>query len=92
MTLGTMADIAGDNAAHLITFPSTARFITVCAIGGTMRLGDKANVAAARGVLCPQNVPVTVTVDDADTTDYFGNNQVGLYIPSGTTATITYGT
>lgn len=91
MTVLPIADIAGDNAAHALgTAGQRARWIKVTASGGTARLGNSA-VAAAVGVLCPQNVPVTLESNGADPTDSYDLAGIEAYVPSGTTLTVTYG-
>lgn len=88
----TIADITGDNAKHQLsaTPGQRARWVCFSALGGPMRVGDT-NVAAARGASVPQNQTVIWPEDGADATSGFDLSMVYLYVPSGTTATITYG-
>lgn len=91
MVISSLADIAGDGAAHAIgsaTLQARALFLT--ATGGTARFGD-ANVAAGRGVELPADECVVIRASEADSTDYIALGQTHVYVPNGTTLTIAYG-
>ena len=92
MTIQTRADIAGADAK--VALSSTqgvkARRIWLTASGGTARFGD-ANVAVGRGVICPQNVLVTISASDADPTDTIDLTIASVYVPTGTTLTVSWG-
>lgn len=91
MVAYTIADIVGDNAAHVIGTPLTrARWIAITAVGGNLRLGD-VNVGAARGVQVAANLPTIIESDGADMTACLDLGNTYVYVPIGTTATITYG-
>ncbi len=92
MQIYSIADIAGDNAAHAIgADPQQARAIFLTATGGNARFGDLANVGAARGVELPKDVEVTIRASEADKFDHIQLNQAAVYVPSGTTLTIAFG-
>jgi hypothetical protein len=91
MVITDLADIAGDNAVHALAASGEARALFLTAVGGPARFGSVATVGAARGVDLPTGVPVTIRASEADRTDRFNLTQMGVYIPSGTTLTISTG-
>ncbi len=88
MQLYTVADITGDSAAHALA--PAARVWFIAATGGVLRVGD-ASVAAARGVNVAQNTPLTLVPDGSDVTAKWPAGTVYVYVPSGATASISYG-
>lgn len=93
MTINDIADIAGNDGVHAISgsTPANARQLTLCASGGTARFGAKATVGAARGTLLPQNVPVVFHASQSDQIDTIDLTQAAVYVPTGTTLTISAG-
>lgn len=90
MTVQTVADIVGANTKVPIgAAGQRTRRLMITASGGAARFGDT-NAAAARGLLLPQNVPVTISASDADRTDTMDLGSVYAYIPSGTTLTVAF--
>ncbi len=91
MQIYTLPDITGDNAAHQLSATSIgALAIYIAAVGGACRFGDS-NVSATRGVNVPQNdhaidisaigeIPLSINL-----------SKCYVYVPSGATATISYG-
>ncbi len=96
MTIRTVADIIGADAkvaliALASTGPIKARRIWLTAHGSSnARFGDT-NVAAARGEELPADVQCTFSASDADITDNIDLSTAFVYVPSGTTVTVTLG-
>ena len=88
MQLYTIADITGDSAAHAIA--PAAREIIISATGGALRVGD-ASVSATRGANVAQNTTLVLPPDGSDVTAKYPAGTVYVYVPSSTTASITYG-
>lgn len=99
MTIQTIPDFVGASGSVPIAAQPTsgaanlqARRIFLCAHGSSnARYGDKANVGAARGVELPADTVVTISVSGADITDRIDLTQQGLYIPTGTSVSVSYG-
>lgn len=91
MTISSIADIAGDNAAHQLAGSGRARRIFLTSLTGASRFGD-ANVSSSRGVSLPAGVPVVISVSDADLGDGFDLSKCYAYVATGATLTISYGT
>ena len=91
MVVTTIADIAGDNAVHILgSAKIRARQIYLTATGGNARIGDAANVGASRGVAIIQNVPFVLQQDAANPMDSYALETVAVYVPSGTTLSVTF--
>ncbi len=88
MQMYTIADITGDSAAHQIA--PAARMIVVSATGGALRVGD-INVTATRGANVAQNTSIILPPDGSDITAKYPAGTVYVYVPSSTTASISYG-
>ncbi len=88
MQMYTIADITGDSAAHQIA--PAARVIIVSATGGALRVGD-VNVSATRGANVPQNTALILPPDGSDVSGKYPGGTVYVYVPSSSTASITYG-
>lgn len=69
---------------------SFARRIFLAATGGKARFGD-ANVAAAQGVELPQDAVVTISASDGDISDRIPLDHAYVYVPNGTTVTVSWG-
>jgi hypothetical protein len=86
----TIADIAGDNAVHVLSTANiSASVVYLGAAGGPMRVGDLAHVGSARGVSVPTGGVLTLHGMDTP----LGGHQlstIAVYVPSGTTLTIAY--
>lgn len=94
MTIKTIADISGDNAAHQISTDvyAKARFVSFTVTGGVARIGDS-NVSSSRGVAMAQNATYTLPTDGAENGfDGYALSQIYAYVPTGSTLSITYGT
>lgn len=90
MQVNSLPDIVGDNTAHVIgQVGVTARWVTIGAIGGALRFGD-GNVGAARGVNIAQNTAKTIEAE-SDITAVLDLSLLYVYVPTGSTATISYG-
>lgn len=92
MTIQTSADIAGAQTVALsaIVGSQPARRIWLTPTGGNARFGDK-NVGSARGVELIQNTMSTFSASDADPTDGIDLVNAYVYVPNGTTLTVTWG-
>jgi len=91
MQISTLADIAGAGATvPLTTGAAQARALYLTAIGGTARFGDS-SVTAAQGVELPDGVMCAFGVNNDDRVDTIQLNQAHVYVPSGTTVTVSYG-
>ena len=91
MVITSIADIAGDNAAHVISGTNQqARVLILTPTGGPARFGDS-NVSATQGARLMTDVPTQIRASEADATDYINLGQAHAYVPSGTTLTIAYG-
>ncbi len=92
MTLHTLPDIAGSSTAVRLVATSglKARWIKVTSEVGVSNIGD-ASVSATQGVDCPVGVPVTLESNGADATDVYDLYNTWVWVPSGSTLTITYG-
>lgn len=92
MTLHTLPDVVGDSTAkRLVSTPGArARWIKLCSEVGVSNVGD-ASVLAAQGVDLPAGVPVTLESNGADPTDVYDLYNTWVFVPSGSTLTITYG-
>jgi hypothetical protein len=94
MTIHTLADIVGDGAKHALAVTGStlnARRIWLCAHGSsTARFGD-GNVGAAQGVELPADVVVTISASDADISDKLPLAQQNVFVPNGTTVTVSFG-
>lgn len=97
MTIHTLADIVGDGATHALAPAGStlnARRIFLCATGsGTptpARFGD-ANTAAGQGVELPINAVVVISASDADISDKLPLPQQFVFVPNGTTVTVSFG-
>ena len=88
MQLHTIADITGDSAAHQLAV--AARVFFIGATGGVLRVGD-INVSATQGVNVAQNTAITLVPDGSDITSKYPTGTVYVYVPSGATASISYG-
>ena len=91
MTPQTLPDIIGASSSiPLVATPGTrkARHIMFTATSGTARWGG-ASVGAAQGQLIPQSVPVTTPANEGDETDMLDLASVYVYVPIGTTLTVT---
>lgn len=87
MQLRSVPDIVGDNTSHPISItPESARWVSIWAIGGNIRLGDL-NVSATRGA----NITSAVLPLDSFSHSVYDLNLIWLYVPTGVTASITYG-
>lgn len=99
MTVHTLGDIVGPvNGAQLVADPSlTAKWILVTASGagaatqGATIAGKGDTVGAVNGAHLPPNVPVLYPPNPTDATDVYQLSQLQVYVPSGLTLTITYG-
>ena len=90
MTPTSVADIVGANAkVALAVVGQRARHIVLTPLGGNARVGD-VNVAAAQGAALIQNVPTILPPNGADPTDCYDLSHVYVYVPSGTTITVSY--
>lgn len=90
MQIHSIADIVGDSATHALAAAGTpARWITIGALGGAIRLGDS-NAAVARGANIAQNGSFTLPADP-DITARYDLSLVYVFVPSGATASISYG-
>jgi len=91
MTIQTIADLVGAGAAVQIAASGRCRKIFLCAHGSSnARYGD-VNVAAARGVELPADTVVTIGASDADPTDLIDLSTSKVYIPNGTTVSVSVG-
>lgn len=98
MTIRTLADFIGADAKVQLVQPPAdgaskdfARRIWLTAHGSSnARFGDT-NVGAARGVELPADAIVVISASDADIADRIPLIQQFLYVPSGTTVTVTFG-
>lgn len=91
MTAQTIADISGGNAKVPLTATRglRARSLYLTATGGTARWGDT-NVGSARGNELVENVPTRIDQNGADPTDALDLTTFYLYVPSGTTVTVSW--
>lgn len=92
MVLGTIADITPNSTATPLssnTNPILATWIIAVANGTSIRIGD-ASVGAARGVVCPSGIPVTIPRGDFDQQGY-DLSKVYVYGTSSDKVSITYG-
>jgi hypothetical protein len=98
MTTQTLPDIPGNGAKQPIAAQPAdgsakirARRLWLCAHGSSNgRYGDT-NVAAARGLELPADQVVTISASDADIADAIDLTQQFLFLPNGTSVSITYG-
>lgn len=95
MTLHTLPDvIGGSTATRLVSTPGPrARWIAIAAETGSSAvasIGD-ANVSATRGVDIPIAIPFILPENGADPTDSYDLYNTWVFVPTGTTLTITYG-
>lgn len=91
MTIQTLPDFVGNNTAVVLAATGRAKRIWLTSLSAGTRVGD-ANTGAARGVDIVQNVPFVLSASNADETDFLFLNQVYVYVPTGSTLTVTYGT
>jgi hypothetical protein len=100
MTVHTLGDIVGPvTAASLAVDPSlTAKWILFTAttaasagVQGAVVAGKGDTVGPVNGAHLQQNVPVLYPPNPTDPTDVYQLSQMQVYVPSGVTLTITYG-
>jgi hypothetical protein len=93
MTINTVADITGDNAKHAIsaTANASARSLWLTAHGSSNARFGNVNVAAASGVQLTADVQSTFSANAADPTDWIDLTAAYVYVPAGTTVSITWG-
>jgi len=93
MTIQTAADIVGANAKVAIstTQGQFARRLWLAATGGTARFGDT-NVSATRGTSLAASTVTQFAASEADITDRLDLTQAFLYVPTGTTVSVTWAT
>jgi hypothetical protein len=91
MTINTAADFTSSGSAQQIASASKeCRRLWLTAIGVAARFGD-ANVGAAQGVELPVGIEVTFAASDSDDTDTIHLDQCYLFVPSGSTVTVSWG-
>ena len=90
MTVTTAVDIVGANGkVALGAAGRRARRIFLTAIGGNARFGD-VNVSSTQGAQIIQSVPFTAPDNGADPTDAYDLSLTYVYVPSGTTVSVTF--
>lgn len=86
----TKADISGDDAKHALgSVGFYATLILLTASGGIARYGDT-NVTSSRGVVLPEGVMVTIPQNTTDRPDVYDLSACFVYVPSGTTLSVTW--
>lgn len=92
MTIHSVADIVGNSTAVQISATEglRARRLFLCAqTTSNARFGD-ANVTATQGVELPKDTVVVISASDADPMDTIDLTKAYVYVPSGTTVTVTW--
>lgn len=92
MTVHTLPDIAGTSLATRLVATSgpRARWILLASEVGVSNVGDSL-VSATRGVDLPIGIPVLLPENGADPTDTYDLFNTYVFVPSGSTLTVTYG-
>ena len=91
MTITTVADFTHSASAQPIaTASQECRRLWLTALSIAARFGD-GNVAATQGVELPVGIEVTIAASDSDPTDTIHLDQCYLYVPSGSTVSVTWG-
>lgn len=91
MTPQTLPDIVGPQTTALVATAGTRRARHVCFTctgTGPVRWGD-ANVSATRGQAIPSGVSVITPANEGDIVDSLDLAAINVYVPSGTTLTVT---
>ncbi len=88
----TLADISGNNAVHALTADTslTATVVYLGAVGGPARVGDLANVSSSRGASIESGKITILPPKLPEQKGYYQLSKIGVYVPNGTTLTITY--
>lgn len=91
MRVYTIADIAGDDAAHQVSSGAgEAKWIQFVVSGtGTARIGDS-NVGLTRGLPIASGGGMFLPMDGSEVGNRYSLNQVYYYVPTGATLSIAY--
>jgi hypothetical protein len=90
MTIQTLPDITASGALAPAGSTLQARRIWLCAHAtSNARYGD-VNVGAGRGVELPADQLVTISASDADISDKLPLAQQFVYVPNGTTVSVSF--
>ena len=90
MTIHTEADIVGAGTKVVLGIAGQfARRILLTPTGGKCRFGDT-NVSASQGVELNTDVETTISANDSDISDRIDLSQAWIYVPNGTTVTVTW--
>ena len=91
MTITTVADFTHSASAQPIaTASQECRRLWLTALSIAARFGD-VNVAAAQGIELAADRITTIAASDSDPTDTIHLDQCYLYVPSGSTVSVTWG-
>ena len=91
MTITTVADFtSGGSAQQIAAASKECRRLWLTATVAAARFGD-ASVASGQGVELPVGIEVTIAASDSDPTDTIHLDQCYLYVPSGSTVSVTWG-